>query len=196
MRSPGVLRCVRGRLGSVAAHRAAQAGSRSLSLGVFVSQAPLLSPVQHAMANMADITNSCSAALRSRGPAPRSQPQPFPRSSSRMRRTEARGSCRRRGPWREREHREGWSFGSSVGAEYFKPDFKEQFSETKLEPLNSTSQTLHYISSNIVTIEKNTRTAMFFDKYCTHLSEKYYVVSVYELRTNYCFINESKSEEI
>lgn len=100
VQSRGVSRSVQGKRVSVAARtEPGRPGSRSLSVGLFFSQAPLFSPVQHAMANMADITNSCSARLRSSGPAPRSHQQPFPRSYARMRGAEARGALEKEGPW-------------------------------------------------------------------------------------------------
>lgn len=58
-------------LGSVAARtEPGRPGSRSLSVGLFSRRLRWSSPVQYAMANMADITNSCSSPLAASGPTP------------------------------------------------------------------------------------------------------------------------------
>ena len=111
-RSLGVSRSIEGKLGSVAARtEPGRPGSRSLSVGLFFPRLRCSSPVQYAMANMADITNSCSSPLAPSGPTPSITQTAIP--------TQFRTRARSRDPWgteggggrREEDRRRGRDAG-------------------------------------------------------------------------------------
>lgn len=107
-RSQGVSRSIEGKLGSVTARtEPGRPGSRSLSVGLFFPRLRCSSPVQYAMANMADITNSCSSPLAPSGPTPSITQTAIP--------TQLRTRARSRDPWGTGEGG-GEGGGPTVGA--------------------------------------------------------------------------------